>query len=301
MGVVKVRQFLVVLMLIGLATACGGGPDPAESTDSATPVEAVSTPTPEALPSSAGCDLPRATPGEYSGVHQVGDLEQPYSVVVPEAYSSGDPVPLYLHMQIPSADDDVWLATWRPYVQDIPGVMVMVTTSREEFKEPENIIALADEVSDQYCIDPHRIHALAGYKGIYSVRQLACEQADRIASVAIANGDSFDFPCNPSRPVPLLAFTGDIHRPGMTRLVDMFVDLNGCDPDPEVEDVGSGVVKKTYQDCRADVVFYDIEGMSGYEWPMHEATGPGATYIVEYDEVDYIDDAIAFFASHPLP
>jgi poly(3-hydroxybutyrate) depolymerase len=47
-------------------------------------------------------------------------------------------------------------------------------------------------------------------------------------------------------------------------------------------------------------VFYDVDGM-GHVWPMHEAKGPGARWTVEYEEVDCLEDALAFFAERPRP
>lgn len=69
MGVVMVRRSLVVLVLIGSLTGCGGGSGPAESTDSEAPVEAVSTPTPEESPSSVSADGESiTTAGELTAV-----------------------------------------------------------------------------------------------------------------------------------------------------------------------------------------------------------------------------------------
>lgn len=279
MGMAFVARLLACLVLGGgLLAACG-------STTQST--------------SSAGCDLPTTEPGEYAGVHEIGDVDQPYWVVVPDAYANGDPAPLYLHLASGTGDHDILLTGWRPYLDDLPGVMVIINTVREEFQESENLIALADEVANQYCIDPNRIHLLGTSHSFTAARQLACEQADRVASAVIALGGTFDLPCNPARPVPLLTFTGDPDRGGVTQLVDTWARLNECDPDPNVEDLGSGVLRKSYQNCQGDIVFYDIEGM-GHVWPMNEAIGPGATSVAEYEEVDYLDEAIAFFDSHPL-
>ena len=67
-----------------------------------------------------------------------------------------------------------------------------------------------------------------------------------------------------------------------------------------VGDLGSGVTRNSYQNCISDVLFYDIEGMS-HAWPLHEAVGPGAQFIAEYAEVDYLDETMQFFSDHPLP
>lgn len=47
-------------------------------------------------------------------------------------------------------------------------------------------------------------------------------------------------------------------------------------------------------------MFYDIEGM-GHAWPVHESKGPGAGYTAEYEEVDYLEEALLFFSDHPMP
>ncbi len=82
--------------------------------------------------------------------------------------------------------------------------------------------------------------------------------------------------------------------------MNRWVERNRCDLEPLVEDLGSGVLRKTYQNCEADIVFFDIEGM-GHAWPVHEVKGPGSIWIVEYEEIDYFEEAYAFFAEHPLP
>jgi poly(3-hydroxybutyrate) depolymerase len=74
----------------------------------------------------------------------------------------------------------------------------------------------------------------------------------------------------------------------------------GCDSEALIEDVGSGVLRKTYENCDADVLFYDIEGMD-HAWPLHEAKGPGAAQVAEYAEVDHLDETMKFFTEHPLP
>ena len=85
-----------------------------------------------------------------------------------------------------------------------------------------------------------------------------------------------------------------------TDLVTRWSAINGCDPEPAVEDLGSGVLRKTFQNCEADILFYDIEGM-GHCFVFHEAKGPIAGWVCEYEEFDYFEDGLRFFAEHPLP
>lgn len=247
---------------------------------------------------SAGCGSALAAPGEYQGLNVVGEAEQPYWVVVPESYTEGAPAPLYLHLASGSGDHDFFLEGWRPHLDDLDGLMAMVNTAGGWQNDVYE--ALIDQIGNDYCIDPLRVHVMGTSSSFYEAERLACEAPDRIASFVAALGGGAYPACTPDRPVPLLTFTGDPDRWGAEALLDTWVELNGCDPTPAVEDLGSGVYRKTYQNCEADILFYDIEGM-GHAWPMHEAKGPGAGFVAEYDEVDYLEEAFRFFAEHPMP
>lgn len=247
-----------------------------------------------------GCDKPLAAAGEYEAVNVLGDVEQAYWMVVPTVYEDVAPAPLYLHLASGDGGHDAFLEGWRPYLGDLDGLMAMVNTSpgAPGKRSPETMIALIDQISSNYCVDPARIHVMGTSSSAAMAEQLVCEASDLIASFIAALGSGWSG-CTPDRPVPLLTFSGDPDRAGVTTLVDGWVESNGCDPDPVVEDLGSGVYRKTYENCEADVVFYDIEGM-GHFWPLHEAMGPAAGYVAEYEEVDYLEEALAFFADHPL-
>lgn len=254
----------------------------------------------------AGCDAPLAEPGEYEGLNPVGDVEQAYWqaywVVVPETYVDVAPAPLYLHLASGDGGHNSFLAGWRPQLDDLDGLMVMVNTAPGVAgkRDPETMVALIDQISAEYCVDSSRVHVMGTSSSFEMADRLACEAPERIASFVAALGDEVWPDCTPDRPVPLLTFTGDGDRPGVTALVDKWVSINGCDPDPTVEDLGSGVFRKTFENCEADIVYFDIEGM-GHAWPMHEAIGPGARFVAEYAEVDYLEEAFRFFADHPLP
>jgi hypothetical protein len=60
------------------------------------------------------------------------------------------------------------------------------------------------------------------------------------------------------------------------------------------------VTRKTYQGFQAEVVLYDIATL-GHALPVHESKGPGAAYTAEYEEVDYLEEALLFFADKPMP
>lgn len=272
------RGFVLFCVLVLVVAACGNG-------------EASGT---------AGCDQPLAEPGEYEGLNVAGDVEQPYWMVVPETYADVTPAPLYLQLASGSGDHNGFLEGWRPYLDDLDGLMAIVNTGSAGSQSPETAVALIDQISGDYCVDPTRVHVMGTSWSFKMADRLACEVSDRIASFVAALGGAVWSDCAPDRPVPLLTFAGDPDRSGVDRLVEKWVAINRCDPDPTVEDLGSGVFRKTYQNCEADIVFYDIEGM-GHVWPLHEAKGPAAVWVAAYEEVDYLEEAYSFFADHPLP
>ncbi len=275
---VIVRQFLWLVVVCSLlAGGCGA----------------------EVVGGSAGCDQPLAEPGEYEGVNVVGEVEQPYWVVVPESYDRVVPAPLYLHLATGNGDHHGMLDGFRPYLDDLDGLMVMVNTEGAARKEADVVASLVEQLGREYCVDPQRVHAMGTGTSFALTERLACEYADIVASVAASLGMGAGG-CTPQQSVPLLTFTGDQDRGTVEALVGRWVTANGCDPEPVVEDLGSGVYRKSYQNCDADILFYDIEGMS-HAWPMHEAKGPGAAWVAEYEEVDYLEEAYRFFAEHPLP
>lgn len=249
---------------------------------------------------SAGCAEPLVEPGEYEGLNVVGDVEQPYWMVVPETYADVAPAPLYyLHLASGGGDHNTFLEGWRPHLDDLDGLMAIVNTANVARRSPETALALIDQISGDYCVDPTRIHVMGTSSSFQMADRIACEASDRIASFVAALGGAVWSDCEPERPVPLLTFSGDADRQGVNRLVEKWVVLNECDSDPTVENLGSGVTRKTYVNCDADIMFYDIEGM-GHVWPMHEAKGPAVAFVAEYDEVDYLEAAFEFFSDHPL-
>lgn len=271
---------------------------PPTSTTSAATTGLATTETPS---TGQGCDVLHA-PGEYEGLNVVGEVEQGYWVVVPESYAEVVPAPLYLHLASGGGDHDGFLNGWRPYLNDLDGLMVMVNMAPGPAgkRSSATMLALIDQVSGNYCVDPTRVHIMGTSMAADMAHRMACEASDRIASFVASGLWNASTPCEPPRPVPLWTFTGDPDRQTVTAFVDKWAAINGCNPEPVVEHLGSGVSRKIYQNCEADVVFYDIEGM-GHVWPMNEAKGPGAQWVAEYEEVDYLEDTLQFFADHPLP
>lgn len=298
------HRLSILALLVVIAAGCGEATDESDTA----PLEAVSTSAAGPTTSAASADGTTAgtgcevlhEPGEYEGVGYYGEVEQPYWMVVPATYAEIMPAPLYVHLAPAGVDHHGFLDGFRPYADDLDGLMIIVNTQTHARGQGDALASLVDQVSNEYCVDPRRVHVLGTSASFGMAETFACEYSDRVASFIAALGSAVGT-CRPERPVPLLTFTGDPDRSGVNRLVDKWVEINGCDPEPVVEDLGSRVFRKTFQNCAADILVYDIEGM-GHRWPLHETKGPAAQgWFAQYDEVDYYEEAYKFFADHPLP
>ena len=96
-----------------------------ESTTSSTATTVLQTTSTAAPSVGQGCDVLHE-PGEFAGLNVFDDFEQPYWVVVPETYHDMAPAPLYLWLAPGGGDHDAMLEGWRPYLDDLDGLMVMV-------------------------------------------------------------------------------------------------------------------------------------------------------------------------------
>ena len=249
---------------------------------------------------SAGCDKPIVEPGDYEGINDVGDDAERYWVVVPESYGQKGAVPLVVWLSSGGGFVDSNYAGWRPYLDDIDVLFAVASTETERSLDTDTMLALIDRLEEDYCIDLRRIHVMGESSSSGAVGRLACAGSERIASFLGGMG-GFDAPgCVASRAVPLFAITGDQDRWIVEPSVERWAETNGCDADPLVEDLGSGVSRSTYRSCDGDVVFFDIEGV-GHAFIFHECIGPAAGFCRAYAEVDQLDDALAFFEQHPLP
>jgi len=249
---------------------------------------------------SAGCDKPLVAPGDYEGINGVGDDAEKYWVVVPGSYGQKGPVPLVLWLSSGGGFADSNYVGWGPYLDQVEALFVVAGTETEYSTKDDTMLALIDRLEEGYCIDTNRIHVMGESSSSGAVGRLACAGSDRIASFLGGMG-GFDAPgCVPERPVPLIAITGDQDRWIVEPSVERWAEVNGCDGDPLIEELGSGVSRSTYQGCDGDVVSFDIEGV-GHAFIFHECIGPAAGYCQAYAEVDQLDDALEFFEQHPLP
>jgi polyhydroxybutyrate depolymerase len=167
---------------------------------------------------------------------------------------------------------------------------------------------LLDDLQARLCVDPARV-AVAGFSaGGGIAAMMACDQAGRVAAVAVVSGALYSEPeeCRPSRPIPLL----DIHGTAdevvpyggraptvewplpMIPVPDWLVEWAGRDGCPGGPLVFLGRPEVTgihWTGCRdaAEVVHYRING-GGHQAPRAIAGRPFAEVVWD------------FFAAHPL-
>lgn len=158
-------------------------------------------------------------------------------------------------------------------------------------------------------IDPTRIYVTGFSNGGGMAHRLACDLSDRIAAIApVAGAHLPDEPCQPERPVPVLAIHGAadnivpyVHEKLGHNIPQWAADWaarNGCDPTPSFQE-HDGISVKTWQHCdsSATVIVYLLEGV-GHTWPgspIGDLWGPNTQDFAANDVI------WEFFQEHPMP
>jgi polyhydroxybutyrate depolymerase len=155
-------------------------------------------------------------------------------------------------------------------------------------------------------IDPARIYVAGFSNGASLAHRLGCDLADRIAAIAPVSGayPSGDV-CEPSRPVPVVAFhgTGDTYVAYQDGEHDVpgwaagWAVRNGCDPRPVPGPHQGDVRSESWENCRAGaaVMLYTIEG-GRHIWP---GSARAHEFFPEVEDLSANDFIWAFFQAHP--
>lgn len=203
----------------------------------------------------------------------------------------------------------------------------------EPFSTPEQvegditfISELLDALETELCIDPARIYVSGLSNGGGMSHVLACALSDRIAAIGSVAGaqNSYDQPCEITRPIPVIAFhgtddrivpyNGQVNRnytfPPIADWVAAWAERDGCDADAEiisgdVEDdypVAGDASAVRYVDCDddAEVVFYTIDG-GGHSWPGSAEDLPAVAVGKTTHDINANEIMWQFFRRHPMP
>jgi polyhydroxybutyrate depolymerase len=234
-----------------------------------------------------------------------------YHLYVPPGYDPAQPAPLVvsMHGYVLNPDTQAAISGWHE-LADREGFVVAYpqgtayprrwnagdTWSAREVDDVQFFRDLVDDISAQAAVDRSRVYANGFSNGGGMSVRIACDAADAVAAIGSAAGAVVDMAaCDPSRPVPAMAFHGTAdwivpYEGGLIRVlplryvagifrapsyfvgaeewVDTLAGLNGCDPTPEMLPPQGDVQGRRYTGCdqEADVILYTIED-GGHQWP----------------------------------
>jgi polyhydroxybutyrate depolymerase len=173
-------------------------------------------------------------------------------------------------------------------------------------------LAVLDRMAESGCVDMTRVYVTGHSQGGGMAALLACTYGDRVAAVALVSGEYLELPCEPARPMPVVAFHsredptllyGGGHIPDTSSsfpdqlpaeaVAAEWARHNGCSAAREEEPAGPGITRLTWSGCQAPTVLYRLDTGS-HDWPGSTFYGPGANQ--DISATDVIWD---FFASVP--
>lgn len=278
-----------------------------------------------------------------------GDVQREYYRHVPPAHDGTTPVPVVLdfHGYSEGATIHLRMSELGPY-GDEQGFVTITPQGLGEVARWEASLGsadlafvsdLLDEVGETLCVDLERIYVAGLSNGAFMTSAIACELADRVAAVAPVAGVRAIEGCEPSRPVPVVAFHGtddgyvgydgglgeraanlpapdgsgrtlgelglevldEPVGPSVPEIVAAWAQRNGCDATTSETVIAEDVVLISH-DCPpgADAQLYRIEG-GGHAWP-------GSAFSAQVEplvgrttfSIDANEVMWAFFQDHPL-
>lgn len=227
-----------------------------------------------------------------------GEVRQ-YLLYVPKSYRGDQPVPLVIsiHGYGGSPSQQQKESGWNDLADQYNFIVVYpsgtgtpkhwrASGTEESYKEIDFISALMDKLEADYSIDATRIYVNGHSNGGGMTFMLACTLSDRIAAAGAVSG-GYLYPwqdCNPTRPVPLIAFhgtadpvvpyTGGPSRlfhypfPDIPTFIAHYAQSNGCQTTPQALPAIQEVSGVEYTGCsqNASVILYTIDG-GGHGWP----------------------------------
>jgi polyhydroxybutyrate depolymerase len=202
----------------------------------------------------------------------------------------------------------------------------------------EFVGAVLDDVEAALCTDPRRVFVTGLSNGAFMSSTIGCELAARVAAIAPVAGVRFEPGCEPSRPMPVIAFHGtedtavrfdggDPEAENVLSNLDFAIDeeaarnfagidfrpvpdvmadwaaVNGCAPEAVEESIGTDVVHLRWESCAggADVELYRIDG-GGHSWPGSEFSASLVDIIGATTTTISANELMwSFFEDHPLP
>lgn len=274
------------------------------------------------------------TTNESTGYLTSSEETRSYLLYVPDSVRRKTPAPLVIafHGYSSKPSDIEFSSRWND-LADKEGFIVVypkgsgnptywrtsATTyaPRDPQLDVQFVTDLIDKLSQEYNIDPNRIYVNGMSMGGGMAHVAACFLADRVAAFGGVAG-AYAFPsgqCQPSRPVPFIAFHGtadttvpleggvmsqyNITYPSVPRFMQAWADNNQCQQSTTTT-LNDEVEETAYSDCaqNAEVKLYVIEN-GGHTWPGDDpASAPQFGYTTQ--QIDAAPMMWEFFKTHPL-
>ena len=270
-----------------------------------------------------------------------GDLLRCYHLYIPPGYDPAQPVPVVvsLHGFVLNPDTQAVISGWHEQA-DREGFIVAYiqgtsyprrwnagnTWGAGEADDVQFFRDLVDDLSAHAAVDRSRVYANGFSNGGGMSVRIGCDAADVVAAIGSVSGAVVDITtCDPSRPVPVMAFHGTadwilpyegglmpvpplryaadlVNAPtyfvGAEQWVAAVADRNGCDPTAETLPPRGDVRGRRYAGCDqdAEVILYTIED-GGHQWP-----GGGTIYGAGKNtkQIDATEEMWQFFQSYRL-
>jgi polyhydroxybutyrate depolymerase len=295
--------------------ACGSTDDP-DGMGNANPQN-----TTPASPS-PGCAAPSVTPGDQVIQISHGGVQREYTLHVPPEH--GDkPVKLVMnfHGLTSNMDQQIFFSGMNAdadaggflvaYPNGLPNpggttqswnagtCCAFGDTTRDDVGFTRAVVA---DIGSRACVDERRVFSTGMSNGGYMSHRLACEAAELFTAVAPVSGTLGMPACNPSRPVPIIAFNGTedslvAYGPIPAVMAD-WAERNQCTEGPSESFRNASAHCDTWSGCAegVKVTLCTLDGM-GHCWPGQSVCPFGAA------TTDLAANAamIEFFAPYALP
>lgn len=198
----------------------GGGSDPGGSAGGASGAAGAS-----GGPPGDGCLATTLAIGDNDRTVMVGGTTRSYVVRAPAGYTGATAVPLVLDFHtlggtpageaersgyLEVSEREGFLVAWPQGLEGAWNFGPCCTTSRD-VDDVGFARALVQQVQAEACVDPRRIYAVGVANGGGIAYELACSAADIFAAIAPSAFDLLvpeEQPCEPVRPVTVIAFRG---------------------------------------------------------------------------------------------
>jgi polyhydroxybutyrate depolymerase len=261
-----------------------------------------------------------------------------YHLYLPPDRDKDHPSPLLisLHGFGSKPEAQAWLTRWNElageqgYLVAYPqGTSFPLRWNAFSRGSPDDIQFVKDlilDISSFAAVDRSRIFVVGMSNGGAMAHQIGCQMADQIAAIGVVAGPNVDLPggCQPSRPVPVIAFYGTadpvvsyeggtvpvqvysnggndielVSYPGAEAWARGWAQLNRCSDRPWLSHPSVDTISFRYIGCASgtEVILYSVQ-KGGHTWPG----GPTIPYLGKTSGgVDASVFMLEFFEKHQL-